>query len=555
MLSHHGYRPGLRAVATSIFGLCLVLFPALSAAAQTDARGGLLMARFATVEPLSVLGHLLNKDALQAFYAGRGYGLAWDAAGAGLGARAVAVAAVLSAAGAEGLEPAEYHTAEIAALAGATADADRVDRDLLISDGLLHYVQDVGGGKLTPLQTDERIAVNPGIDAEKTLESAAALDPAWLPGFFAAIPPATPDYRALKAMLAVLRPLVAAGGWQALPVGATIRPGAMDPAIPALRLRLVAEGRIPADPMPAGPMPVGPMPVGDGTETLFAPDLVAAVEAFQADHGINPDGKIGKNTRAALNMSAEDRLRQVVVNLERARWAGAPKPGRRVVVNLASYSLAVYQDDRVILAMSVVDGTAQNQTPILETAITTVVLNPTWTLPPIVLKELRGHRDSYFAKHGIERVSDEDGVRFVQPAGPDNPLGRIKFVMPNKQDIYLHDTPDQGKFRFELRNYSHGCVRLDNARGLADLLLDDQAASLPESLDDMLQSDKTQKIALSRPVPVSLVYRTAWLDPSGKLVLGLDPYGRDARLWTALHAPAAPAPTTSPGNLAAAGAP
>jgi murein L,D-transpeptidase YcbB/YkuD len=124
--------------------------------------------------------------------------------------------------------------------------------------------------------------------------------------------------------------------------------------------------------------------------------------------------------------------------------------------------------------------------------------------------------------------------------------------MPNAQDIYLHDTPDQGKFRFELRNYSHGCVRLDNAKGLAELLLDDKAASLPESLDDMQKTGKLRLIALSQPVPVSLVYRTAWLDPNGKLVLGLDPYGRDALLWTALHPAAAPTAKTDPGNATAA---
>jgi len=543
MMPYHIYRPGLRTMAASIFGLWLVVFPAPPAAAQTDARASLLLARVSTAEPLSAAGQLLNKDALQAFYAGRGYGLAWDADGAGLGERAVAVAAAMSSADADGLDPAEYHTAEIAALAGATTDADRIDRDLLISDGLLHYVQDISGGKLTPLQTDERIAGKPGIDAEKIVESAAARDPASLPAFFAAMPPSTPEYGALKAMLVVLRPLAAAGGWAALPDGATIHADAHDPAIPALRLRLVAEGRIAVDPIPAT----------GAAEQLYAPDLVAAIEAFQSDHGIKPDGTIGKDTRAALDMPAEDRLRQVVVNLERARWAAPPPPGRRVVVNLASYSLAVYQDAQVILAMSVVDGTAENQTPLLETRITTVVLNPTWTLPPIVLTELAGHRARYFARHGIKRVSDREGVRYVQPAGPQNPLGLYKFVMPNTQDIYLHDTPDQGKFRFELRNYSHGCVRLDDARGMAALLLDDKVASLPESLDDMQKSGKTHFIALSQPVPVSLVYRTAWLDPSGKLILGLDPYGRDALLWTAMHPTAAPTAKTDPGNATTAG--
>ncbi len=526
MLSRSRYRSALRTIAArSILGICLVLLPGVWAVAQSDVRGALLMARLSAVQPLSAAGQMLDKDGLQAFYAGRNYALAWDADGTGLGPRAAAVAAVLLSADAEGLDPADYHSTEIAALAGATADADRIDRDLLISDGLVHYAQDVSGGKLTPSATDERFAAKPGIDLANLLTAAATLDPASLPALFAALPPATPDYRALKAMLPLLRAQIAAGGWQPLPDGATIHPRAHDPAIPALRQRLIAEGRIPPD-----------SEVDKRSEeTLYAPDLVAAVEAFQDEHGIKPDGTIGKDTRAALNVPVEDRLRQVVVNLERARWVLPPPAGRRVEVNLASYSLAVYQDDRVILAMSVVDGTAENQTPLLSTAITTVVLNPTWTLPPVVLKELRGKRAAYFAKHGIERVSDNEGVRFVQPPGPDNPLGRYKFVMPNSQDIYLHDTPDQGKFRFALRNYSHGCVRLNNAPGLAALLLDDKPEIAPGVLDDKLQTGTTQHIMLSHPVPVSLVYRTAWLDPNGKLVLGPDPYGRDLLLWSALH--------------------
>jgi murein L,D-transpeptidase YcbB/YkuD len=529
------------AVVAATCAVCLILLSAVRATAEPDARAGLLMARLSAVEPLSVVGQMLDKDALQAFYARRNYGLTWDADGTGLGARAAAVTAVLSSADAEGLVPAEYHTAEIAALAGATADADRVDRDLLISDGLLHYAQQVSGGKLTPLLTDERITVKPGIDPANFLDSAATLDPASLPAFFAALLPSTQEYRALKAMLAMLRPQILAGGWQVLPDGGTIRPGAHDPVTPALRQRLIAEALIPADTNPPNGIVM----------TLYAPELVAAVQAFQGDHGIKPDGTIGRDTRAALDMSAEDRQRQVIVNLERARWTGPPPAGRRVEVNLASYSLRVYQDAETILAMSVVDGTPENPTPLLETEITTVVLNPTWTLPPVVLKEIQGHRDSYLASHGIERQDYEGGARFVQPPGPTNPLGRYKFVMPNALDIYLHDTPDQAKFRFALRNYSHGCVRLNNASGLAALLLDDKVGTLPEGLDEMQKAGKTHYIALSRPVPVSLVYRTAWLDPNGKLVLGLDPYGRDLLLWSALHRTNPLVGKTDPGGAAA----
>jgi len=269
--------------------------------------------------------------------------------------------------------------------------------------------------------------------------------------------------------------------------------------------------------------------------------LAAAVSGFQAQHGIKPDGVLGKDTRAALDTSVDDRVHQVIANMERARWGDdIPRLGRVVQVNLAQYALTVYQDGGPILNMPVVVGSSDNPTPIISSRITTVVLNPNWTLPPNVIKEIlpRIHADSgYLAGRGIARIEEDGKVRLVQPPGPTNPLGHYKFVMPNDKDIYLHDSPDVVKFRFARRAYSHGCVRLQKASALAALLLDDRIATLPDSLDDLVQNGTTRHIALSKPVPVTLVYRTAWLDPEGRLVLGLDTYGRDQRLWKALHKP------------------
>jgi murein L,D-transpeptidase YcbB/YkuD len=239
-------------------------------------------------------------------------------------------------------------------------------------------------------------------------------------------------------------------------------------------------------------------------------------------------------------MPVEARLRQVAVNMERARWADPPGEGRRVEVNLAAYSLNVYQDGQSLLSMPVVVGTKENPTPILASRITAVVLNPNWTLPPAVIKEilprLREDR-GYLAARGIAREESDGKVRLVQPPGPTNPLGHYKFVIPNDQDIYLHDSPDSRKFHYENRAYSHGCVRLGDPAALANLLLDDQMSRFPDGLDGVIQTGDTRHIALVKPVPVSLVYRTAWLDAEGRLVLGQDGYGRDELLWTALHKP------------------
>jgi murein L,D-transpeptidase YcbB/YkuD len=505
-----------------------MLTPA-GASADQGTEASLAVLRLALPGDVLVAGQVLDKQALRTFYGRRRYALAWDENGQGLDNCASVVFTILSNADTEGLEPTDYHVREIAELANAGNDSERLNRDLLLTDGLIRYATDVAGGKLTSHQTDERFVDRQSQALPEYLASASWLDAGELKSFLDGLPPANPEYVALKRMLGQLRLLNESGGWEALPDGQTIRPGAHDPAVPALRQRLIEEWRIPATTV-----------VRKGREDLYDTLLTAAVASFQAQHGIKPDGVIGKDTRAALDLPVEDRVRQIVVNMERARWMpDIPLAGRSVVVNLASYSLNVYQDGNSILTMPVVVGSPENQTPMIASSITTVVLNPNWTLPPKVIKEMlpRIHEDSdYLAMKGIAREAMEDGrVRLVQPPGPTNPLGHYKFIMPNDQDIYLHDSPDVAKFRYALRAYSHGCIRLGNPAALAALLLDDRMASLPDGLDALVLKGETRHIALSKPVPVALIYRTAWLDRDGRLVMGQDSYGRDARLWRALQ--------------------
>jgi murein L,D-transpeptidase YcbB/YkuD len=502
-------------IGLTFFPICGLKASIEDVATTLSAPGGLIVA-----------GQILDQDRLRSFYSARGYALVWDTSDSVREARTTAVLDTLRAALTEGLEPTDYHIEQIDALATATTDKERLDRDFLITDGVLRYAGDVSGGKLMPGQTDERTATKPTLNAVDWLNAAISLDPTALTAKLASLPPTDGLYSALKIKLTQLRGIAAAGSWPVLPEGGSIHPNGHDSAVPALRLRLLAEGYLTAQ--------QGIAPVKDAE--LYGLELASGVARFQADHGIKPDGVIGKDTRLALNMSVEARIDQVVVNLERARWIDIPLSGRMVEVNLPGYSLKVYQDGKPVMAMPVVVGNPDHPTPILATRITNVILNPTWTLPPVVLKELapkiRADAD-YLAEKGIERQGD----RLVQPAGPSNPLGRYKFVMPNDQDIYLHDTSEPGKFRYVLRAYSHGCVRLGDPASLAALLLDDQIAKLPASLDDLVQTGETRQIGLSKPVPVSLVYRTAWLDADGHLVTGGDIYKRDSRLWVALHKP------------------
>jgi murein L,D-transpeptidase YcbB/YkuD len=524
------FRPAQRKVKFASWAIAAVVFFAAMAKADPDPRASLAMIRLESPGELIVSGQPLDKDKLHAFYAYRHYALAWDGSAPGLGDRAAAIYATLASARQEGLEPSDYHVREITALANATSDVDRLNRDLLMTDGLIHYASDVAAGKLTSRQTDERYEDHQSsLGLPQYLAASVTLDSADLRQFLSNLAPQSPQYQAVKAMLAKARHYAEQGGWSPLPDGGSIHPGARDPAVPVLRQRLIAEGWL----------PVNSKPSGKSNNELYDRTLSEAVAAFQAEHAIKADGVVGKDTRAALNQPAEARVQQLAVNLERLRWGNVPAQGRAVEVNLASYSLKVFQDGAPIMTMPVVVGSRENPTPMIASRITTVVLNPNWTLPPNVIREMLPRireDDGYLRSKGIAREEYDGHVRLVQPPGPSNPLGRYKFIMPNDKDIYLHDSPDVAKFRYALRAYSHGCIRLSNPAGLAALLLDDRIPTLPEGgLDALVQKGETRHIALSKPVPVSLVYRTAWLDSNGRLVIGEDSYGRDARLWKALH--------------------
>jgi murein L,D-transpeptidase YcbB/YkuD len=515
----------------SLILLCLLAQPASQAAAENAA----ILMQFGPSGPVRIAGQTLERAVVEAFYARRGFAPAWEDGpdALGLGPRAAVIFGTLAAAADEGLDPADYHVREIAGLASGADPRERVARDLLITDGLFRYIADQSGSRLKLGWSDERPQSGPGAEV---LETAAALRAEALRVFLEERAPRGAEYATLKAALASARRAAAAGGWVGLPDGGTIRPGEHDTAVPALRLRLAAEGRkIPAIRSASG-------------FSLYDKALAEAVAAFQRDHGLKGDGVIGDDTRAALNVSAQARIDQLMANLERARWSpGRPAAGRSVEVNIAGYWLRAYDGGQIALTMPVVVGRAERKTPLIETRITNVVVNPSWTVPPTILTHdilprLEENAD-YLSIRGLERHALSDGrVRLVQPPGPGNPLGRYKFILPNPFDIYLHDSPESGKFRREVRTFSSGCVRVGDATSLAIFLLSDNPRFTPDRLADLVAAGTTRTITLDEPIPVSLVYKTAWLDTHDRLILGNDPYDRDQRLLAALKKARAPNP-------------
>jgi murein L,D-transpeptidase YcbB/YkuD len=277
-----------------------------------------------------------------------------------------------------------------------------------------------------------------------------------------------------------------------------------------LRARLAASGDLEVDaPQAADP---------------FDAALDRAVRRFQIRHGLAPDGRVGPETLAALDISPARRAEQLAANLAARRRLESALSPRFVLVNVPDYRLLVVEGRATTLAMAVAVGRPDWSTPPIDDSIERIVVHPAWNVPAsIVAAELapRAARDPGYWKRNDMRLAG-GGVR--QEPGPRNPLGRLEFVFPNREDVYLHDTPAQGVFDRRERSVSHGCLRLDDAPALAEHLLRDVPGWDRARLAAAIASGRTQTIALPSPVPIHVVYWTAWVDDEGELQLRKDVY-------------------------------
>jgi L,D-transpeptidase YcbB len=359
----------------------------------------------------------------------------------------------------------------------------------------------------------------------------------------AAVEPTHLGYRRLRDALALYRWVAAGGGWPDVPPGPPLGLGDRGPRVALLARRLEASGDLPFT----------------MRDTVFDRRMVQAVGDYQSRLGIPRSGILGEASRAALNVPVETRIHQMELNLERWRWLPDQLGDQRVEINIPAYRLELKRGERVTRTMRVVVGRRRSPTPVFSDQLTYVELNPTWTLPPsVVIKEIvpalkREH--DYLEKNHMFVVSiagaqrDTVDVRkvpwkdaaadtfhylVVQEAGPDNPLGRIKLMCPNEYDVYLHDTPQRSRFSVAVRDYSHGCVRVEEALELADSLV----AGAPGDtalIDTLAVSGAWKRMRLRVPVPVHFMYWTAWADSAGRMNFRDDLYGLDARLDQALR--------------------
>jgi murein L,D-transpeptidase YcbB/YkuD len=327
-------------------------------------------------------------------------------------------------------------------------------------------------------------------------------------------------YTNLSAGYARYRRITRAGGWPAFRQGGTIEPGASDNRIPALVARLVAEGDLGAA---AGERLKGNLAYGS--------ELQQAVRSFQTRHGLGADGRIGPGTQRSLGATAEDRARQIALNLERRRWLKRDLNPERIEVNTAAAIMVYWKDGKPVHSNRVVVGSVENQTPSLEKPFASVVANPPWTVPMgIARREILPKGPGYLAAHDM--YINKDGW-VVQRAGPQSSLGYVKFELRDSYAIFLHDTPSKAAFNLAMRQRSHGCVRVQGAVDFARLLLAPDPEKLAE-FDAAQDSRETTRIQTGREIGVRLLYWTAFVDGQGRVAFREDVYKRDAKLADAL---------------------
>ncbi len=399
--------------------------------------------------------------------------------------------------------------------------ADPADNAALVR-GVLKYARDVKTGRLAAADFPDLWAIRPpAYDPAPELARAVAEDrlQAWLDD----LAPRYAGYTALKRGLVRYREIAKAGGWETIPQGPPMGLGSADPRVPALRKRLAVE-----DPQTEATGPAA-----------FDTALQDAVVRAQKRYGLKPDGVVGNGTLAYLNQPVGQRVLQIIANMERWRWLPATMPATRVQVNSGAAVVTLFQDDKPVLSMKAVSGKPGDETPMLMSAIHSIVINPPWNVPARIAREelwpKERARPGYLAANGYRVIKMEGGQsRLQQRSGDSSALGRFKFDFDNPFTVYLHDTPSKSAFDLYARQASHGCVRIEKPRKLAEALLAaDPAWGDSAAFDSALgDGSKTQRVKLPEQVPIMILYWTAFGSADGQMHFRGDPYNWDRLLLT-----------------------
>jgi murein L,D-transpeptidase YcbB/YkuD len=488
----------------------LVLLPLLWGAVPSHASDNPGMPSASAIESLfagpgdlTIAGRHLNRGPLETFYEKRGFRPVWNA---DLRAQ---LDAALADAPSHGLDPGAF----------AVPPADPARSELLMTDAFLRYANALGRGRVNPSQFEtDWVIPAPNVDVIQALNRAPSdgVGPA-----LAALAPTDSGYDRLRQAYARYKDYVHAQAWKPIALAMPLRPGDNGADVVTLRQRLAAEGF-----------------AIDAASPEFDSSLADAVTRFQVARGLPGDGNIGRATLTALNISPGERMREIRLNLERWRLLPRERPASRVEVNVADPSAVLFADGAPALTMRVVVGTIDHPTPVLRARMSAVLLNPPWIIPfSIIQNEIRPAIKAdpdYLAKNDMVYVDVNGGQQLQQRPGAKNALGKIKFEMPNGLDIYLHDTSAPLVFGRSRRALSHGCVRVDNPRELARLVLAADPKWQMDAIDAAIAAGKTVSVPLPHAIPVYIFYWTAYVDTDGTVEFRDDVYSRDKRLNQAL---------------------
>ena len=527
----------------------LLLWPVAAAAEEAHSQTGgheqIMQSRMAQLQDSAMLYLDGNRIAatrlIPELYANRNFSLAWEDPG-----KQEELIGIIREIDGEGLKPEDYLLESLVNFhgkGGRLTDEERVDFDILLSESLVRLGYHLQFGKVDPRSLDPSWNLDRSLGNEEPAAIIqAAIDSDSIRAYIDRAIPRQPFYARYKKALADYRGILARGGWPAVPPGPSLKRGMTDPRVAVLRRRLLAEGIL-TDEAPGAP-------------DHFDDSLEAAVTQFQQRHGLDADGVAGKQTLAAMIVPVEDRIDQIRANLERGRWVLKDIRGDFMIINIAGFEAYLVRDNRLVWRSRVMVGKSYRKTPVFRAEMNYLVFNPTWTVPPGILRNdilpkarqnpayLREQRFEMLDREG-RRVEPESldwsvitGKKFPytlrQLPGPENALGRIKFIFPNPYFVYLHDTPHKKLFANPERTFSSGCIRVENPLDLAELVLADPENWGPQEIANAIASGKTRSVYLPEPLAIMLLYWTVVIEVDGVVHFRKDIYDRDARLLKAL---------------------
>ncbi|WP_417260997.1 L,D-transpeptidase family protein [Celeribacter sp.] len=518
-------KAGLVALSLALTSAPLALMPVTAQAQQVSAF------------MQSVAEAASSSKVLSDFYRSNGYKPVFADQSASAKARRQALLRAVQSAPDKGLAP--YDTTLLEAnLRAIKSDRDLGRAEVALAQLFLDYARDVQTGQLIPSRIDAGLVRQvPYRDGLEVLTNFTQSNPQ---AYLRKLEPSSPEYARLLKEKAKLEELIAHGGWGQTVPGGKYEPGSTGNGVIILRNRLMAMGYLPRS-----------------AATGYDAKMEKAVQQFQMDHGLTSDGVAGQATIDEINLSPEKRMASILVALERERWINMPLGERHIWVNLTDFSAKIVDHGRVTFETRSVIGqnSGDRRSPEFSDEMEHMVINPTWHVPrSIAVKEYLPMMQRNPNAAGHLRLVDSRGrtvnranvdfsqyttrsfpFNLKQPPSNSNALGLVKFMFPNKYNIYLHDTPSKSLFGREVRAFSHGCIRLQQPFDFAYALLAKQTADPEGFFQAKLRAGVETLVPLEQHVPVHLIYRTAVTLPKGGMEYRRDVYGRDAKIWAALQ--------------------